>query len=298
MQSLRVVIDAGHDVVGVFTSRDSDAAVHRYAEQHGLTLWPAEWVRDSRAADALRDAGVDLLLNVHSLYIIHPSLLAVPRIGAFNLHPSPLPRLAGLNSISWAIYLGEREHGVTLHHMTAGVDDGPIAYQRTFPIGPDATPVSIMARCAEEGASMLRELLETAAHNPANIPALPQEGSRNEYHGREVPQDGWVDWSKPAVEIERFVRACDYHPFRSPWGHPRSLAGDHEVQFFKASATDGPCAAAPGTVQRGDDGTVRVAAGDGWIVVSRLRIDGARADPEDLLELGAKTGPMTAPARG
>ena len=73
----------------------------------------------------MREQGVDLLLNVHSLYLIaRRTVVAAPRIGSFNLHPGPLPEYAGLNTPSWAIYNGEREHGVTVHWMEPGVDTG------------------------------------------------------------------------------------------------------------------------------------------------------------------------------
>src|SRR5580692_7331177 len=89
------------------SARSSDVGNSAHRERE-----PVERVKDPELAESLRSAQVDLLLNVHSLYIIHQGVLAVPRLGAYNLHPAPLPRYAGLNSVSWAIYHGEKEHGV------------------------------------------------------------------------------------------------------------------------------------------------------------------------------------------
>lgn len=297
MKALRVLARSGHAIVGVFTTREADTAVYRFATEQGYRVWPAEFVRDERAVEALQGCNVDLLLNVHSLYIIHRSLIETPRIGAFNLHPSALPRLAGLNSISWAIYRGEKMHGVTLHHLTPGIDRGAIAYQRTFPLNDTDTPVALMARCAEHGAEIIRELLDTAARDPNQIPATPQNFTERDYHGPETPNDAWVDWRESSEAILRFVRACDYHPYRSPWGHPRSMVGSREVHIVKAQAVREPCTAMPGALDLGPDGSVRAAAGDAWIALSRVRIDGRRAAPTELLDLGRRFSlPQASPA--
>ena len=90
-------------------------------------------VKDPALAESLRSEPVDLLLNVHSLYIVHQNVLAVPRSGAYNLHPAPLPRYAGLNSVSWAIYRGEKEHGVTFTKWKPGIDTGATCSRKYFP---------------------------------------------------------------------------------------------------------------------------------------------------------------------
>ena len=80
------------------------------AERIGLPTWPASFVKDPAFAGRIRDAGVDIILNAHSLFVMHSEVVEAPRIGSFNLHPGPLPRYAGLNVVSWAIYRGERTH--------------------------------------------------------------------------------------------------------------------------------------------------------------------------------------------
>jgi UDP-4-amino-4-deoxy-L-arabinose formyltransferase/UDP-glucuronic acid dehydrogenase (UDP-4-keto-hexauronic acid decarboxylating) len=129
---------------------------------------------------------VDLLLNVHSLYVLPEPLLRVPALGAWNLHPGPLPRYAGLNAPSWAIYRGEQRHGVSVHRMEAGIDTGDIAYQESFPIAAADTGLSVALRCAQVGVALLHRLLEDAA--AGSIPRLAQDAAQRTYFGRGVPQ--------------------------------------------------------------------------------------------------------------
>ena len=287
--ALKVLLGSSHRVVGVFTSGNASAiggsGVHKLAEQEGLTIFPAEFVRDGRAVEALGPQQVDIVLNVHSLYLVHESLLGLPSIGAFNLHPGPLPRLAGLNSISWTIFLGEKRHGVTLHHMTHGIDEGPIAYQTLFDLQETDTPVSIMSRCAKEGAAIVERLLKDVVADRESIPRIEQDFSKRDYYGRKAPNKGWIDWTWPAVRVANFIRACDYHPFPSPWGRPKALLAGREVSIGSGVITGDKCGEAPGTIVGAEDGDVRVACSDAWIVVSRFRTDDGRLDSDELLKL-------------
>src|SRR5262245_54977812 len=262
--------------------------VWRHAEKLGCRTWPAELVKDRAFAEVIRAEKVDLLLNVHSLFVIKPEIVAAPRWGSFNLHPGPLPRYAGLNAPSWAIYRGERGHGVTLHRMLAGIDTGTIAYQTLFDIDETDTGLSVSAKCIKFGMELIRTLLDTATKDPESIPAIDQDLSRREYFGKGTPEDGRLTWSRPAREIFNFVRAADYSPFPSPWRNPRSRLGDQEVAFVKTALTGRPCDPAPGTIGRSDGGQVWVAAADEWVEVSRLTVDGRPADAAELLKPGAR----------
>ena len=245
------------------------------ATRLGYRPEPAERVREPALAAELAARRVDLLLNVHSLHIVPAALLEVPRLGAWNLHPGPLPRYAGLNAPSWAIYHGERSHGVTVHRMERGIDTGDIAYQDCFPIEETDTGLSLSLRCAERGVGLVQRLLEDA---PA-VPRRPQDASLRSYFGRAAPQGGRIDWHSPARRIYDFVRACDYGPFPSPWGVPRARLGDDEVEIRKLALTGERCTAAPGTV-RGD----RVATSDEWLLLHQ------RAEPKRSGRLSERLG--------
>ena len=293
IKTLRLLAESGHHVAGVLTApptRGGGATVANVAASMGLTALASGDVRTPELAEWIRTQDVDLLLNVHSLYLIHPDVVAAPRIGSFNLHPGPLPEYAGLNAPSWAIYHGERTHAVTLHWMEPRIDTGAIAYAASFEIGEDDTALGISLRCVSEGLPLVSRLLEAAARDPASIPALPQDLSRRRYFGREVPDEGRIDWRRPAREIVRFVRACDYLPFPSPWGQALTRLEGGDLGVLKAAVTGEAASEPAGTVGAAEGGAVRVAARDEWVLVRRVHAGGKAVDAAETLPAGARLG--------
>jgi len=139
IQALRLLRKTPHEMALVLASK------HAAGDAAGMSLWDVaakadvpvlaeSRVKDPALADELRARGIDLLLSVRTLYIVHPQVLDAPRIGAYNMHPGPLPAYGGRNVVSWAIFNGEPRHGVTVHRMAPEVDAGPIAFERSFPI--------------------------------------------------------------------------------------------------------------------------------------------------------------------
>jgi methionyl-tRNA formyltransferase len=252
-----------HELVAILSTEGSPA--WRLAIQLGLQPWSARRVRDPEFARELQQIAPDLLLNVHSLYIVPPAVLQVPPLGAFNLHPGLLPACAGLNAPSWAIYHGWDRHGVTLHRMEAGIDTGAVVSQEEFPVEPTDTGLSLAVRCAQKGVGLIRNMLDVVAAGGA-IPSTPQDRAQRRYFGRAVPQAGRIDWSAPARRIHDFVRACDYQPFTSPWGTPRAVLDHREVEVSRTARTGDRCDAAPGSVK----GNL-VATGDEWLELRKFR---------------------------
>ena len=291
IQVLKMVGGWGHRLGAVLTApppRGGGATVATVAESLDVPTLPSTKVRDAAFADWLRAEEIDLLLNVHSLYLIREEIVAAPRIGSFNLHPGPLPEYAGLNVPSWAIYHGETSHGVTVHWMEAGVDTGAIAYQSRFEIGPEDTGLSVSARCVREGLPLFAQLLDAAAEGRDTIPAEPQDVTRRRYYGKDVPNEGRISWQRPAREVVDFVRACDYFPFPSPWGLPEARLDGRTLAVTKAGRTGAPAEEAPGSVGEPDADGVRVAAADEWVVVTRLHVEGKAQPAAEVLEAGMR----------
>jgi len=286
-QTLRLLHETGQQVVGVLTGRAgaerSVGPLSSLAEQWGYRVWPARRVRDPAFAEEIRAEGVELLLNVHSLYVVKREVVAAPSIGSFNVHPGPLPEYAGLNAPSWAILHGERTHGVTVHWMDAGIDTGEIAYEARFEIAPEETAFTLSAKGVRAAIPLLRKLLEAAAAEPPAIPREKQRDVLGRYFGREAPNGGRIDWTARAEEIERFVRAADYGLFASPWGAPRAtLPGVGELEIVKVARTGQAADAAPGAIGAADAAGVRVACADEWLLVKKFRLAGAPGDPSHL----------------
>ena len=299
VQTLRLVDKARHHLALVLTGTERGEGVERgvtvaaVARELGVPILPAVVVKDAVFASELRRLQVDVLLNVHSLYLVNPAVLAAPRIGSFNLHPGPLPDYAGLNVPSWAIYNGETSHGATLHWMAPEVDAGPVAFSASFPLTPTDTGLSTSAKCVQHGMFLISELLNRLARKDSEVPRLEQDTRRRRYFGKLTPHAGWVPWWLPARQVVNFVRACDYGPWPSPWGQPRTVASRTEIAILRASNTGEYAGAPPGTVGAPDGDGMRVAAADEWVVVRRLRIDGkgvpprAALNPGDVLVAGA-----------
>jgi methionyl-tRNA formyltransferase len=270
---LKTLVGSPHRVVAVLTQEPASLSEH--AAQAGLTTLPATLVKDAAFAARIRAWEVDLLLNVHSLHIVADAVLAAPRIGAFNLHPGPLPSYAGLNTPGWAIHNGESEYGVTVHWMQPGIDTGPVAFEERFAVPPKITALGLSAECTRRGVVLLNRLIEWAELDASSIPRTPQDPASRTYYSRDrVPQDGRVDWNRPADEVARFARAFDYGPFASPWGRPTGVIGGRRVGVLGIEPTGIAADAAPGT-HRLENGALQLACSDEWVDVRHVFVDGA-----------------------
>ena len=272
-QILRTLVASRHHVVAVLTQEPASLSGH--ATQAGLTTLPAKLVRDAAFAEKIREWEVDLLLNVHSLHIVADTVLAAPKIGAFNLHPGPLPSYAGLNTPAWAIYNGEPEYGVTVHWMQPGIDTGPVAFQEQFAMPAKVTALALAGECTRRGVALLNRLIERAAADPSSIPRTPQDLAARTYYPRHrIPEDGRIDWNRQAEVVARFARAFDYGPFTSPWGRPVAVIAGRRVEVLGIDPTGVATDAAAGS-HRLDDGMLQLACSDEWVDVRHVFVDGA-----------------------
>jgi methionyl-tRNA formyltransferase len=291
-QVLRLLTASGHDVVRVLAeappAAGASATPWQVAQAAGLAHGSLAEAVETSFAPRLREERVDVLLNVHALLILPAAVVDAPRIGSYNLHPGPLPDLAGLNAPSWAVYEGRTSHAVTLHRMTAGVDEGAIAYAASFALTEADTGLSVSLRCVREGLPLVDLLLRQAAEDPAAIPALVQDPALRQWHGRAAPDACRLRWSRRAAELARLVRACDYGPFVSPWGRPRARFAGEEIEVLRARPTREPAGRSPGSVCVTPEGAVAVATADDWIEILSIRHRGRPLDPREVIPDGAR----------
>ncbi len=279
---------------GVGARSEGLAPVARLARLHGLPLMPARRAREGAFADWLERQRVDLLLNVHSLHVLPRAVVEAPRIGALNLHPGPLPELAGLNAPSWAIFLRRPEHGVTLHWMDAAIDAGPVAYEERFALTGQERAFQLAARCAELGVGLIARLLDDLeAGRP--LPRHVQDRARRRLLPPAPPEGTELVWERPAADLEALVRACDWGPFPSPWGHAWTRLPDgRQIAVLRARAveqpTGAPTAAPPGTVLAVTDRCALVAAGRDTLQLSQLRIADRVVEARKALRAGDVLG--------
>lgn len=283
MNALRIVLASGHRLAAVLTSPPATSRFPKIwaeAEKIGIQPIPAREVKDRRLADEFRSRSVDVILNVHSLYVVHHDVITSARVGAYNLHPGPLPRYAGLNAPSWAIYRDEREYGVTLHKMSPDIDAGPIVYQTMFLIAPTDTGLTLNHKCWKEGLSLIERFLRELSTSPGSISTKPQDLCQREYFHAGIPQNGRIEWDARAHAIHNFVRACDFFPYASPWGAPTTTFRGNEVGILRTSLTRQQCLEKPGIVAACAS-KVLVACVDEWLGIDTVMLQGEPIDAAD-----------------
>lgn len=258
-----------HEIVAVITQPDkpkgrdlklSPPPVKITAKKLGLSVHQPPSLKDPVAQQTLRALHPDLIAVVAYGQLLPKNVLELPPRGCINVHTSLLPRWRGASPIQHAILAGDRETGVTTMYLNEKMDEGDIILQCVEPIRPDDTSGTLHERLARLGAELLVQTV--LLDNP---PRRPQDHSLATYARKLTKEDGRVDWTKPAVEIERMIRAFD------PWPSAHTYAGDLLLKLWRATVV--PLGKElPGKVL---DGFV-VATGDGGLKILELQPAGGR----------------------
>ena len=217
--TLSRLVEAGHEIPLVVTQPDRPAGrglklleslVKRQAREAGLAIFQPERIREPEAVRRITGLSPDALVVVAYGQIVPPVLLDAPRLGALNLHASLLPRHRGPAPIAWAILAGDRETGVTVMQMDAGVDTGPILAQERVPIGPQETTPLLEDKLSQIGARLLVRTLEQLER--AEVKPVPQSSEGATHARRLQSEDGKLSSDMPVIEIDRRVRALTPAP--------------------------------------------------------------------------------------
>jgi len=286
--SLEALVSA-HTVVGVVTQPDRPAgrgrdmhqsAVKKAAVKHELPVYQPRSLRTAEAVDRLARWQPDVVVVAAFGQILTGDVLDLPRHGCLNVHASLLPRWRGAAPVAGAIRAGDEVTGVTIMKMDPGLDTGPILTQREEPIRHDDTRASLMERLSYVGAELLAETLPPYLAGDLEPRPQPEDGVT--FADRLEKDEGELDWSRPAVEIDRMIRA-----FR-PWPGTFTFWDGRRLKVLEASplpAWDG--AAPPGRVVALDDGA-GVATGDGALRLERIQLAGKRAMAVEVFLRGAR----------
>ena len=210
VRCLSVLLAQGVRVTLVVTHRDrADEniwfdSVEKLARAHGLPVIKPEDANDPAVVAQVAALQPDFLFSFYYRNMLGPELLALPPRGAFNMHGSLLPKYRGRVPVNWAVIMGERETGATLHQMVEKPDAGGIVDQEAVPIGPEDTAAEVFGKVTEAAALVLARALPGLVAGNARI--TPQDLSRGSYHGGRKPEDGRIDWTKGAREVHNLVR--------------------------------------------------------------------------------------------
>lgn len=212
---------------------------------------------------ALADLKPDLLVVIAFGQVIPKSVLETPAMGAINLHASLLPKYRGPAPIQWAIINGENETGVTTMLMDEGLDTGDMLLSRTVAISSRETSGSLHDSLAEVGADLVLETLDKLACG--SLAPISQNEDQSSYAPLLKKQDGRIDWSRPAREIESFIRGVN------PWPGAYTFCDDRRLKIYMAQHLDAQTDADPGTVLLGFPCELRVATGQGVLVLEEIQ---------------------------
>ena len=261
--SLAAVIAAGHEIACVYSQADKPrgrgqavrpSPVAALAQEHGLDVRTPASMRDADEIAAFDALNLDAAVVVAFGQILPAAVLDAPRLGSFNLHGSLLPRWRGAAPIQRAIMAGDAETGVQVMRMTAGLDEGDIVSTMRVAIGPETIAGTLFDELAQVGAALLVETL--AAIEAGAATQTPQAAEGVTYAKKITPTEARLDWSRPAVEIDRQIRGLS--PFPGAWFMAPSPKGETRIKALLSRAEDG--AGAPGTVLD-DDGLIACGTG-------------------------------------
>jgi len=268
------LLDAGHEIVGVYTppeGRRPDPLAEEAASRR-LRLLRHRYFR-RRGGEAIEsrvkehaELGAELNVLAYVTAIIPPEIVDAPVHRSLCFHPSLLPRFRGGNAIPWQIILGEQETGVTVFQPDAGVDTGPILVQKGgVAIQPTDTAATLYYReLYPLGVEAVCEAVARIDRDRADF--LPQDESRATFQGLVDDEVARIDWARPAEELDRLIRGCDPQP-----GAHTTWHGD-ALRLFDARLEAGEPGAAPGSVVEVGEGGARLAARGGVLRVARLRV--------------------------
>ena len=278
--ALQALLDAGHQVAGVFTQPDKPVGRHQNklqpppvkvrALEHGIPVYQPTKLRDGSALALLRELDPDLIAVAAYGRILPDDILALPSKGCINVHSSLLPKYRGAAPINWAVVNGETQTGVTIMHMASELDAGDIILQRAIPIGPDEGVESVHDRLAALGGELLVEAL--ARLEDGTAPRIPQDAGRSCYAPMLSKALSPVDWTRHARAVHDQIRAL------SPWPCAETdLFRGVPTKLHRALLLPGRAEKAPGSVAGASKEGIDVVCGDGGLVrILELQESGKR----------------------
>ena len=278
LPALRALLDSPHRVVGVLTQPDRPAGRGRelraspiklLAAERGVPVAQPATLKTPEGLAPLREWSPDLLVVVAYGLILPAGVLALPRLGCLNIHGSLLPRWRGAAPIQRALLAGDAETGITIMQLDEGLDTGPMLLERRRAIGADDTAGDLHDALSELGATALLEAIDGLVAGTLAGRAQPASGAS--YAPKIEKSEALIDWNSRAAHIDRQVRAFN------PWPMAETRLAGEPLRILRSRLLqDSGRAGEPGSLLGlGDDG-LRVACGEGVVVLRELQRAGKR----------------------
>ena len=275
--SLSAVLDAGFDVVGVFTQPDKPVGrkqilesppVKKLAVSRGVPVWQPKKLRDGTAAELIRSLKPDVIAVVAYGRILPKEILDIPPKGSINIHGSLLPKYRGSAPIQWAVINNEPITGVTAMYMAEELDAGDIIEKREVPILPEETAGELFERLAPIGARLLCDTLQGI--DAGTVTSVPQNEAEATFAPPLTRELAELDFSKPGALVASRVRGMD------PWPVATAELAGVKFKIYKAYNTVKSVSAPPGTVLSAGKQGIEVAVSDGSVTITRLQAPGGK----------------------
>ncbi|MBT3323328.1 MAG: amino acid adenylation domain-containing protein [Anaerolineae bacterium] len=255
----------GHEITIVYLNNFKQKA---FFQQHGI---PVYW-GEKKPKEVLTETPIDILLSVNNEYILKRDLIEYPHIMAINYHNSLLPAYAGLRASAWAIHNGEKEHGITWHRLSKGIDTGEIITQKIVTIDKGETAARLNEKCTLAALEMLHDVLDKLEKYGADIPTVEQDFTKRSYYSRKnvLLRGGIIDWHTSASEIASFVASTIWESNDNDFGITKVLLPSGEViAISEAKVLTKENKGAPGIILSNNQDEIHVTALMGVIALKQ-----------------------------
>ena len=275
--TLEEIIKAGHEVVLVVSQPDKAVGrskalkytpVKECALAHGIEVYQPERVRDSACIEYLKSFHADIMIVVAFGQIIPKAVLDMPKYGCVNVHASLLPKYRGSAPIQWAVINGDEVTGVTTMRLDEGVDTGDMIAKRQVRLSDDETGGSLFDKLAVVGAELCVETMKMIEDGTAEY--TPQNSEESTHVGKIGKELGAIDWTKPAVQIERLIRGLN------PWPSAYTNLGGKTFKIWKAAVLEGENDYEPGCIYKVTKDSMCVQTGDGALSLKEVQLEGKK----------------------
>lgn len=275
VETLKAIYEAGHEVILAVSQPDKPKGrsgklqptpVKEYAIEHNIPVFQPVKIKDPQAVEYMRGFEADVFVVAAFGQILPQSILDIPRLGCVNVHGSLLPKYRGAAPIQWAVINGEKVSGNTTMLMGPGLDDGDMLLKSEIELSDDETGGSLFDKLAIDGGRLAVQTIE--ALDCGEITPIPQDSSLATHVGMIKKDMGNVDWNRPAIEIERFIRGLN------PWPSAFTFIDNKQLKLWKAIVTDESGEA--GTIISVDKNSFTVACGQGALQILELQLEGKK----------------------
>ncbi|MFB7045813.1 methionyl-tRNA formyltransferase [Streptomyces microflavus] len=285
-RTLQALLDSEHDVVTVVTHPKSEHAYEKIwsdsvadlAEKHGIPVIIRNRP-DDELVDRLKEVAPDIIVANNWRTWMPPEIYNLPVHGTLNIHDSLLPAYAGFSPLIWALINGEPEVGVTAHLMDEELDAGDIVLQRSVAVGPTDTTTDLFHRTVDLIAPVTTEALGLIASGQTEF--TRQDRSKASFFHKRAEEDIRIDWTWPAQDLERLIRAQS-----APYPSAFTFHKGQRLEVVSAVVSEGRYGGTPGRIfYREGDGVVIVAGADArtgrnhGLAITRVRTGDGRELP-------------------